>query len=331
MHMAKTALYIGSCTVDVNATCLSLHTVCATHHQHAEKHAYLSFASKTLLDDVTLATGGSAANSAYTTKLLGSNVDLVSAVGADVFGGIVLQDLKKRGLPTRHVKVFGREKTSVGINLLCGSGEKTNLVHKGAADALGKNDLAESWVKKADAVVCTSLASEKNFPLFQKAIFLSKKLGKFLVFAPSITMLRKRRKELDAMKQEFDVAVMNAEEACFFTHTHDPLEALDKMPGKLKVMTWDQNGTYASEFGRTWHVPTLKVDVRDTTGAGDAFTGALVHELLHHGKALEAVQMATATACWNIQKVGAKVEGTALQLHAYRKKNASKLKPKQAR
>lgn len=316
----KTALYIGSCTVDVNATCPSLHTVCTTHHQHTEKYAYLSFASKTLLDDVSLDTGGSAANSAYTTELLGSNVDLVSAVGKDVFGKLVLEDLKARGISTRHVRIFPKEKTSVGINVLCGAGEKTNLVHKGATDALGKSDLAESWVNAADAVVCTSLASEKNFSLFKKAILLSKKHGKFLVFAPSITMLRKRRKELDGMKQEFDVAVMNAEEACFFTHSHDPMKALDKMPGKLKVMTWDQNGSYVEEFGRVWHVPTLKVKVRDTTGAGDAFTGALVHELLHHGDALQAVQLATATACFNLQKVGAKVEGTAKEIHAYQKK-----------
>ncbi len=323
--MPKTALYIGSCTVDVNATCSALRTVCSTHHHHRERFARLSFASKTLLDDVSLATGGSAANSAYTSKLLGTNVDLVSAVGGDAFGKMVRADLQKRGVSTHHVKVFSKEKTSLGVNLICGAGEKTNLVYKGATDALGEQDLSGSWVRAADAVVLTSLASKTNFPLLQKAVKLAKKHGKFTVFAPSITMLRARKKELQTMRSGFEVVVMNAEEACFFAHSRDVLEALHRLPGKLKVVTQDAEGTLVEQFGRVWHVPTLKVKVKDTTGAGDAFTGALVHELLHHGDALRAVQMATAVACFNIQKIGAKVHASKRQLHAYLRKNQSRL------
>jgi len=329
--MPKTALYIGSSTVDVNTTSCQIHPHLRTHHLHTERFIELSFASKTTLDDVSVCTGGSAANSAYTTKLLGSSVDLVSAVGNDLFGDLVLDDLKKLHLPTKHVKRMKGQKTAVGINLLCETGEKTNLVFKGATDALDEKALPESSVEAADIVVCTSLASAANFTLFQKAVSLARLHHKPFVFAPSITMLRARKKELDGMHGHFDVVVMNHEEAGYYTGSKEPLEALHELPGKLNVMTWDAKGAFVEYGGIRLHVPTLKVRVKDTTGAGDSFTGALVHGLLSHGNVLQAVQLATAVASLNIQQVGAKVEGSKGQIHAYFEKNQAKLKPKQVR
>jgi len=329
--MPKTALYIGSSTVDVNAHSCLIRPRTRTHHAHTERFVELSFASKTQLDDVSVMTGGSAANSAYTTKLLGSDVDLVSAVGEDLFGDLVLDDLKKLHVPTKHVARLKNQKTAVGINLLCESGEKTNLVFKGATDALDETALPEKGVEAADIVVCTSLASEKNFALFKKAARLARLHHRPFVFAPSITMLRSRKADLDCMHGHFDVVVMNHEEAGYYTGSKEPLEALHELPGKLNVMTWDAKGTFVEYGGVRLHVPTLKVPVKDTTGAGDSFTGALVHGLLSHGNVLKAVQLGTAVACLNITQVGAKVEGTKADIHAYFEKNKAKLKPKQIR
>jgi len=327
---SKTALYIGSATVDVNATACTIRPRVRTHHHHTERFVELSFASKTALDDVSVATGGSAANSAYTTKLLGSSVDLVSAVGNDLFGDVVLDDLKKLHLPTRHVKRMAGQKTAVGLNLLCDSGEKTNLVFKGATDALDESALPDVAVQEADIVVCTSLASPANFRLFQKAVTLARLHHKPFVFAPSITMLRSRKAELEKMHGHFDVVVMNHEEAGYYTGRKDPLDALHELPGKLNVMTWDEKGSFVEYGGVRLHVPTLRVPVKDTTGAGDSFTGALVHGLLSHGNVLKAV-LATAVACLNIQQVGAKVEGNKSEIHAFFEKNQATLKAKQVR
>lgn len=329
--MPKTALYIGSATVDVNATSCLIRPRSRSHHAHTERFVELSFASKTTLDDVSVMTGGSAANSAYTTKLLGSGVDLVSAVGDDLFGDLVLEDLKKLRLPTRHVARLRGRKTALGINLLCESGEKTNLVFKGATDALDESALPESAVEAADIVVCTSLASEANFGLFQKAARLARRHHKPFVFAPSITMLRSRKSDLERMHGHFDVVVMNHEEAGYYTGSKEPLEALHQLPGKLNVMTCDAQGTFVEYGGVRLHVPALKVQVKDTTGAGDSFTGALVHGLLSHGNVLKAVQLGTAVAALNITHVGAKVEGSKADIHAFFEKNKARLKPRQVR
>ncbi len=325
------ALYIGSSTVDINASCPALKVATTTHQKHTEKYAFLSFASKTRLEDIEVTTGGSAANSAYTSSLLGTSVQLVSAVGNDLFGRIVIGDLKAHGIPTKDVRVLKNSKTGVGINILAGDGEKTNLVFKGATDFLGASELKEDDVKRSDVVACTSLASKKNFALFRKAVELSKRHGKPFVFAPSITMLRQRKEELEKMHGHFDVVVMNHEEAGFYTNCRDPLAALHKLPGSLNIVTNDSKGTYVEEGGKVWHVPTLKVDVVDTTGAGDSFTGALVHGLLEHDDVLEAVQLATATACLNIMETGAKVNCPKSQITSFAQKHRAKMKPARIR
>ncbi|MBI5225749.1 carbohydrate kinase family protein [Candidatus Micrarchaeota archaeon] len=327
----KTALFIGSSTVDVNAYAQGICPVVRRHHRHTEKCLELTFASKTALDDVTVCTGGSATNSAYATHLLGSGVDLISAVGDDLFGDLVMDDLKKHHLPTRHVKRLSGQKTAIGINLLCAGGEKTNLVFKGATDALDEKAVSEAAIVGADIVVCTSLSSPANFKLFEKAVLLSRQHHIPFVFAPSITMLRARRQELQRMHGHFDVVVMNHEEAGYYTDCKEPLEALHELPGKLNVMTWDKKGVFVEYGGLRLHVPTLDVAVKDTTGAGDCFTGALVHGLLSHGNVLKAVQLATAAASLKVQQSGAKLTSSKAQVHAYFEKNKGKLKAKQVR
>ncbi|MDP2717925.1 MAG: PfkB family carbohydrate kinase, partial [Candidatus Micrarchaeota archaeon] len=124
---------------------------------------------------------------------------------------------------------------------------------------------------------------------------------------------------------------MNHEEAGYYTGSKKPLAALHELPGKLNVMTWDAKGTFVEYGGVRLHVPTLKVQVKDTTGAGDSFTGALVHGLLSHGNVLKAVQFATAVACLNIQQIGAKVQGSKADIHGFFERNKAKLKPTQVR
>ncbi|MBI5036910.1 carbohydrate kinase family protein, partial [Candidatus Micrarchaeota archaeon] len=164
--------------------------------------------------------------------------------------------------------------------------------------------------------------------LFTEAFKTARAYGKKTIFAPSIIMVRKRKDQFAKMKTDFDVAVMNKEEASLLTGTHKLLDALHELPGKLNVITCDVDGTYVVEDGSVWHVPTIKVKVLDTTGAGDAFTGALVHGVLNHDDAVEAVKLATATACWNIMMPGAKVRGTKEEIMEFRKKSDGKLREK---
>lgn len=59
---------------------------------------------------------------------------------------------------------------------------------------------------------------------------------------------------------------------------------------KLALVTAGEQGTwYASVSGIEGHIPSIKVDAVDTTGAGDTFLGALLSGLLDYGRDLEGI------------------------------------------
>ncbi len=71
------------------------------------------------------------------------------------------------------------------------------------------------------------------------------------------------------------------------------------------VITLGVDGSLITDGGPVVHVPAYRVDAVDTTGAGDAFVGAVAAELAR-GVALEdAVRFATAVSAVSVQKLGA--------------------------
>jgi sugar/nucleoside kinase (ribokinase family) len=78
---------------------------------------------------------------------------------------------------------------------------------------------------------------------------------------------------------------------------------LDRGPS-IVVQTEGEDGSYTTTAGASFHTPAFKVDVIDTTGAGDVFHGAYLVGMLH-GWNLEAVAtFATAVSAIECTKLG---------------------------
>ena len=88
-----------------------------------------------------------------------------------------------------------------------------------------------------------------------------------------------------------DIIKVSDDEVELLTGRRDYLagaSALVDTGAKLALVTAGEQGTwYASASGDAGHVPSIKVDAIDTTGAGDTFLGALLSELLDCGAAME--------------------------------------------
>ena len=268
----------------------------------------LTFASKTVLDDLSYEPGGSAANSANVMALLGMRAKLVSAVGGDVFGKLILDDLESRGIGTEYVAVLAGKKSAVGISLLSQGGEKSALVYRGANAMLGPGHLPSAAVKDCGFVFITSQTSARNFALFLRAARLAKSYGKRIVFAPSITMLKRFRKRIRSMHGRFDLCVMNYEEGMYYAGKKELEGILTGMPGKVRVVTKDRDCAFAFDGNKFYHVPSVARKIVDTTGAGDAFTGALAFEFAKAGTIVPALQVATKMAQIKLAHLGPRVD-----------------------
>lgn len=320
---------VGSSTLDVVAKTNDVERIDISGRQ-VERLVCISFASKSELESLELHPGGSASNSAIMMATLGSSVCLLSAVGGDEFGRIVLADLKKCGINPASVKVFRGMATGVGLDILSGPGEKSVLVYRGANSALGPADLSEHAINASKHIFIASLVSARNYGLFRKALALAKKYRKQVIFAPSITMLHSWMQRLRELKPSFDIVIMNYEEGSLYTGRSEVREILGLLPGRVAVLTNDVKGAYAMEktglrSRAYFHIAAVPVKVKDTTGAGDAFSGAFAAEYYATGSLQEALKTAVSASALKLTHKGAHFSLRKPVLAAFMRKNSSRL------
>ncbi len=322
---------VGSSTLDIIAKTNDIERIDIAG-RHVEHLVCISFASKSELESLELSPGGSASNSAIMMRTLGSSVYLLSAVGNDEFGKLVLSDLKRNGINTAAVKAFGSSPTGVGLDILSSGGEKSVLVYRGANNALGPSDVSESAIKDSRHILVTSLVSAKNYGLFTKILAFARKHGKPVVFAPSITMLHSWMPQLRKLRPHFDVVIMNYEEGYYYTGKDDIKGILNSLPGKIAVVTKDVEGAYVvdqsgknSKSAKYFHVSAVPVKIKDTTGAGDAFSGAFAHTYYLAHSITDALKTAASAAALKLMHKGAHFSLSKAALKAFMRKNSSKL------
>jgi sugar/nucleoside kinase (ribokinase family) len=305
-------LLVGGATVDFYAYCGDLERI-EIDSKARQELVCLPFGSKTTLQDLHVHPGGSAANSAITLNQLGSKASLLAAVGADPVGKMLLASLKHHGISSGQVSVIPGCKTSMSVVLRVPSGEKSILTYRGANDFLSKRGFNPQSIQGSDVVILTSLPSASNYQLFLQILKVAEKQHKLVAFAPSISMLTARKKELATLHERFDLAIMNTEEAEAYTASKNIKSAIHRLPGKVKVVTDASNGAYALAGGQLLHVPAAKVKVVDTTGAGDSFTAAFAH--YYFTQILKAVptQEACAKAATFALRCASAVAGLKLQ------------------
>src|SRR5277367_2903637 len=99
--------------------------------------------------------GGKGANQAVASRLCGAEVFMVARVGSDLFGPATIENFKKQGIDTTHVKQVEGLSSGVAPIFVDPSGQNRILVVKGANDALKPADVdaAAETLKAADCIV----------------------------------------------------------------------------------------------------------------------------------------------------------------------------------
>lgn len=80
-----------------------------------------------------------------------------------------------------------------------------------------------------------------------------------------------------------DAFAPNQSEACQLTGESDPQLALARLTEycPLVLIKCGADGVWARSGGQIWHVPALKLEVLDTTGAGDSFNAGFLTGMVH--------------------------------------------------
>ncbi|UIP59854.1 ribokinase [Agromyces marinus] len=257
-----------------------------------------------------VALGGKGANQAIAARLAGAGVDLVARVGDDPAAELVRSDIARFGLAADAVATVPSRSTGVAQITVADSGENTIVVSSGANAAMDADAVEAESARVAEAdVVLTQ--GELPVPTIEAVARVCARTGtRFIVnLAPPVAVA-------PASVAIADPLVVNEHEARALGIGAELVDdvaaerwrdAAASAVGRIArsiVVTLGGRGAVAADAAGAWVVAAPRVAVVDTTGAGDAATGALA-AMLAEGRALpEAVRIAVAAGALAVQSRG---------------------------
>ncbi|MFG2180931.1 ribokinase [Streptomyces abikoensis] len=257
--------------------------------------------------DLVESAGGKGANQAAAAARLGARTALLARVGDDPFGRLLLEAQHAAGTELRHVLVEKGARTGTAMIVVGPDGDNTIVVSPGANARLSPADVrAAREVVAASAVV--SLQLEIATETVRTAVETAAASGTRVVLNPSPTP-----ESLDAdLLTAADPLVVNEHEAALLSGLPagtptDQAHALRERGARSVVITLGGEGALIldTEAAECVRIPGVPVEVIDTTGAGDAFTGALTLRLARGATLEEAARFAVKVGAASVTRPGA--------------------------
>jgi len=246
--------------------------------------------------------GGKGANQAVAAARLGANVAMVGAVGTDAHADVALSGLREAGVDLSHVRTAPGP-TGLAVVTLSDDSENSIIVIPGANDAVTPDAVDAAAPLIGAARVCV-LQAEIPLDAMIRTVETAHRLGVRVVLnvAPATTLP-------EHVVRLADPLVVNEHEAAILLGREvDPERAAPDLAAlgvPSVVVTLGPAGVSGVDRGAAWSLPARRVEARDTTGAGDAFVGALAARLATGGTVRDAAEHATRVAAASVMRLGA--------------------------
>ena len=260
--------------------------------------------------------GGAPANFAYCSHLLGSRAIVASRVGSDELGREVRELLLRFGITDEFLQTDLAHPTgTVRVEINPEGQPKFEIMHPAAWDFLEWNESWEGLAKSADAVCFGSLAqrSPGSRGTIRKFLELTRP-GALRTFDVNLRQSFYSAEIITSSLQRANIVKLNHEELpvmanLLHINSSDEIsfcrEALDRFALQVLCVTRGGGGSLLVDENGSHEHAGFRVAVKDTVGAGDAFTAGLVHERLR-GSSLAAMNdTANRMGAWVASHVGA--------------------------
>ncbi|QGN34145.1 ribokinase [Microlunatus sp. Gsoil 973] len=251
--------------------------------------------------------GGKGANQAVMAAKLGAEVTMITKVGCDDFGNGTLDNFRRWGIDVGHVSRTDRASTGVAPILVDPDGNNAIVIVTGANDLLDAQDIATARpaMREAGVVICQL---EIPLEVTAEAVRVARAEGTRTILNPAPAS----RQLPEELLRSVDVLCPNQSESALLTglpvDTVEEAKAaaaalLARGPGAT-VITLGADGCVVADAAGTTHLSGVTVAAKDTTGAGDAFVGALSCLLARGDELRDAATVANRIAALSVQRPG---------------------------
>ncbi len=235
-----------------------------------------------LLDEIRMTVAGTAAGTAIDMARLGLNVATLGAVGDDELGAWLIHKMSSEGVDTAGLTVIDSVPTSATMLPIRPNGERPALHVKGANALFGLEHIDWDLIESADYVHVGGTCLLDNFDGEPTAEVLRRAQAAGAV--TSLDMLGMPDADFDRLfgpclphlsyflPNEDDIVMVSGQ-----TDQDDAIAWLiDHGVGAVVVTVGADGARYVGSNGDTAQVPAYDIEVVDTTGCGDAFSGGFI-------------------------------------------------------
>jgi sugar/nucleoside kinase (ribokinase family) len=264
-----------------------------------------------LVDFASFSIGSSSAIFACGAARLGLKVGFIGVCGDDLFGRFMLDEMSRREVDISPVIVDATVSTGMSV-ILSTSTDRAILTHVGSMDRLRADQITDELLARARHIHVASYflqtALQPGLPdLFRRAQTIGLTTSLDPNWDPS-----GKWSGFDELLPYVDVFLPNENEALALTGSENDEQALLILAKKCPwvAVKLGARGAVARQGSEVANSPAFKVNVLDTTGAGDSFDGGFLYGYLHSWSLARSVKLGAACGSLSTRKSG----GTTAQV-----------------
>jgi len=257
-------------------------------------------------DSYNIGPGGKGCNQAIAISRLGGKVNFISKLGNDDYGKLAIDKLKKDNIDTSNIIISNKHKTGVaGIHVDRNSGKNAITVVRGAPSSLTSSEIDINLIKQSK-IFLTQL--EIPIEVTLHCLKAAKEYGLINILNPAPAC-----KLSNDFYELIDYFTPNETEAEFYTGIKikdetDAKKSAHKLLNlgiKKVIITLGEKGLFFSDGKEEISIRASSDKAIDTTGAGDAFNGALAFGLSQKKSIRTCLELANKVAGLSTTKLGA--------------------------
>lgn len=238
-----------------------------------------------LVYEVTVRTGGSVANTAIMLARLGLQTELYSHIGNDEWADITENTLRREGVGLTHVRRNPHAGTGLIFIPVTPDGERTMFSYRGANILLDEADVREEDFIGLGALHLSgysflkSTQREAAWKALEIATSLSIPITLDLGVEPAVAI----GADLPRLLRALDLLVLGDQEVIAISGQPDLEYGIAQLLDagvKTIGLKLGKDGCEVISAENRVRLPGMRVDVVDTTGAGDAFSAGMIYGAL---------------------------------------------------
>jgi len=235
--------------------------------------------------------GGAPTNVAAAIAALGGDVELAAKIGKDPFGQHLINVMDSFGVSTKWMLQDENYFTTFAFVSLMEDGERDFYFNRGADGQLNRDEVDAINLEKFSIVHFGSATAFLPGPLqiaYQSLLQKSLLQEIFISFDPNYRSLLFQNDQRSFIHQSWNFLdcchffKVSDEEAMLLTARSTLTDAVNDLllrTTSVFAITLGKEGTLLGFDGQTKIIPSIKINPIDTTGAGDAFVGAVLFQL----------------------------------------------------